>query len=118
MADQSILETFPNPHPGRDYLIEHEVVEFTSICPKTGQPDFATVYFEYRARELCIELKSLKIYLQSFRSEGIYYEDVTNVILDDMVAVCQPKWIRVKTVWSVRGGIRSMITAEHGQRSS
>lgn len=118
MADQSILETFPNPHPGRDYLIEHAVAEFTSICPKTGQPDFATVHLEYMAGELCIELKSLKYYLQGFRSEGIYYEDVTNVILDDLVTVCKPKWMRVKTVWSVRGGIRSMVTAEHGKRSS
>ena len=116
MAERSILETFPNPHPGRDYLIEHHVQEFTSICPNTGQPDFATLQISYVADTACVELKSLKLYLQGFRSEGIYYEDVTNVILDNLVACCRPKWMRIESTWSVRGGIQSVITAEHGRR--
>ena len=118
MADQSLLETFPNPHPGRDYLIEHHVQEFTSMCPKTGQPDFANIKIAYVAGARCVELKSLKFYLQGFRSRGIYYEDVTNVILDDLVARCQPKWMSVESAWTVRGGIRSVIRAQHGLRSA
>ena len=111
MADRSILETFPNPRPGRDYLIEHHVHEFTSICPNTGQPDFATLKISYIADGACVELKSLKLYLQSFRSEGIYYEDATNVILDDLAACCRPKWMLVESTWTVRGGIHSVISA-------
>ena len=118
MVDRSVLESFPNPRPGRDYVIEHEAVEFTSVCPKTDQPDFGTVCIRYVAGDQCIELKSLKLYLQSFRGVGIYYEDVTNVILDDLVSVCKPKWMQIKTIWNARGGIRSVITAEHGQRES
>ena len=117
MADRSVLETFPNPHSARDYLIEHEVQEFTSICPKTGQPDFATIKIRYVADKSCVELKSLKLYLQTFRAEGIYYEDVTNVILEDLAACCQPRWMCVKSTWAIRGGIRSVITVEHGRRS-
>jgi len=113
---RSILETFPNPHPGRDYVIDHKVHEFTSLCPITGQPDFGKMVIRYVAAEKCIELKSLKIYLQSFRNEGIFYEDVTNVILDDLVSACSPKWMSVRSIWSVRGGIRSVVTAEHGNR--
>jgi len=105
MADRSMLETFPNSHPSRDYLIEHRVHEFTSLCPKTGQPDFATIRIRYVARDMCLELKCLKEYLQSFRDRGIFYEDVTNVILDDLVTSCQPKWMVVESSWSVRGGI-------------
>jgi 7-cyano-7-deazaguanine reductase len=116
MADRSLLETFPNPHPGRDYLIEHHAREFTSICPKTEQPDFGSITIRYVAAAMCIELKSLKLYLQTFRDQGIYYEDVTNVILDDLVACCEPKWLEVQSTWSVRGGIRSVITAQHGTR--
>jgi 7-cyano-7-deazaguanine reductase len=112
----SILETFPNPHPGRDYVIEHKVHEFTSLCPITGQPDFGKMVIRYMAAEKCVELKSLKMYLQSFRSEGIFYEDVTNVILNDLVSACSPKWMSVRSIWSVRGGIRSVVTAEHGNR--
>ena len=115
MADKSLLETFPNPRPSRDYLIEHLSREFTSICPKTGQPDFATMSIRYVAGAACIELKSLKLYLQTFRSEGIFYEDVTNVILDDLVACCDPKWMQVRSTWTVRGGIHSVITAQHGE---
>ena len=111
-----MLEVFPNPHPGRAYLIEHHVEEFTSVCPKTGQPDFATILIRYVAAKSCVELKSLKLYLQSYRNRGIFYEDVTNVILDDLVRCMQPRWIEVRTSWSVRGGIRSVITAEQGER--
>jgi 7-cyano-7-deazaguanine reductase len=107
------LETFANPHAGRDYVIEHVAEEFTSLCPKTGQPDFGTVRIRYVARGLCVELKSLKLYLQSYRDRGIFYEDVTNRILDDLVAACRPKWMEVQTEWSRRGGIHSVITACH-----
>lgn len=116
MGDAALLETFPNPHPARDYIIVHKVREFTSLCPKTGQPDFARLTISYVAGAECIELKSLKLYLQSFRNEGIFYEDVTNRILEDLVACCRPKWMRVRTHWSVRGGIHSVITAAFGVR--
>ena len=117
MADRSLIETFPNPNPSREYLIQHHVRDFTSICPRTGHPDFARIKISYVADEACIELKSLKAYLEQFRSEGIYYEDVTNVILEDLAACCRPRWMRVESRWSVRGGIHSVIRAEHGQRS-
>ena len=113
MSDKPNIETFPNPHPARDYHIEHEINEFTSVCPKTGQPDFATMSIRYIAAEMCIELKSLKLYLQSFRDEGIFYEDITNVILNDLVAACKPDWMVVESRWTVRGGIQTTITAEH-----
>ena len=116
MEDRDILETFPNPHPTRDYLIEHRIREFTSVCPKTGQPDFAKLRINCIPGATCIELKSLKLYLQTFRNRGVFYEDVTNIILDDLVARSQPKWMVVESSWSVRGGIRSTITAEHGRR--
>ena len=116
MADRPVLETFPNPHASRDYSVEHTTREFTSLCPRTGQPDFADVTIRYVPGATCAELKSLKQYLQSFRSEGIFYEDVTNVILDDLVAACQPKWALVETTWRVRGGIQSVVVAEHGER--
>lgn len=115
MASPALLETFANPHSNRDYLIEHEVHEFTSLCPKTGQPDFATVSIRYVAGDACVELKSLKLYLQSFRDEGIFYEDITNVMLQDLVKACSPRWMMVRTRWSVRGGIHTVITVEHGQ---
>lgn len=113
-VEPELIETFDNPHPDRNYLIEHVASEFTSLCPKTGQPDFGTVSVRYIADEKCIELKSLKMYLQSYRSVGVFYEDVTNRILDDLVAACAPRWMEVETEWSTRGGIRSVITAEHG----
>ena len=115
MADSKLLETFANPHPSRDYLIEHVVREFTSMCPKTGQPDFATITIRYVAAESCIELKQLKLYLQTFRSKGIFYEDVTNAILDALVESCHPRWMVVESSWNVRGGMRSVITAQHGR---
>lgn len=110
-----MLETFANPHPHRDYLIEHVAREFTSLCPKTGQPDFGTVTLRYVAADQCVELKSLKLYLQQFRNRGIFYEDITNVILNDLVSACRPRWMQVRTRWTVRGGMRSVITAEHGE---
>lgn len=116
MADREILETFPNPHPARDYLIEHTIHEFTSVCPKTGQPDFAKIRIRCVPGPGCIELKSLKLYLQTFRNRGVFYEDITNIILDDLVACSQPKWMEVESTWSVRGGIQSTIRAEHGTR--
>ena len=115
MSAPSVLETFANPHPRRDYLIEHHVHEFTSLCPKTGQPDFAQITIRYVAADTCIELKSLKLYLQGFRNQGIFYEDVTNRILDDLVGACRPRWMEIVSTWTVRGGIHSVITARHGE---
>ncbi len=116
MADANKLERFANPQPGRDYLIEHTAEEFTSVCPKTGQPDFATVVISYVADQWCVELKSLKLYLTDYRNEGIYYEDVTNVILDDLLRLCEPRWMQVECQWKARGGIRSRTLAASGPR--
>lgn len=116
MADTKLLDTFPNPHPTRPYMIEHHVHEFTSVCPKTGQPDFGTMVIRYIADKTCVELKSLKLYLQSFRNDGIFYEDVTNVLLNDLVACTAPRWMEIATHWTVRGGIHSVITATHGKQ--
>ena len=110
------LETFANPHPRRDYVIRHVAPEFTSLCPRTGQPDFGTIEIEYVAGRLCVELKSLKFYLQGYRDRGIFYEDAINRILDDLVAACRPKWMKVTGRFRPRGGIRSVVTAEHEQR--
>ena len=110
---QKILETFENEYPDRDYLIEHIAPEFTSVCPKTGQPDFATIILEYIPDELCIELKSYKIYLQSYRNEGIFYESVTNRIIDDLVAVTDPRYMKITAEFGVRGGISSVIEVEY-----
>ena len=115
MAD---LETFPNPAPGRDYRIAHTCPEFTSVCPKTGQPDFGTIELEYIPDQLCLELKSLKLYYFGFRSEGIFYEAVTNRILDDLSAACKPRWMRVTGRFNVRGGISSVVVAETGVSDS
>ena len=109
------IETFDNPHPGRDYVIRHVAPEFTSVCPKTAQPDFGTIEVEYVADKLCIELKSLKFYLQGYRDVGVFYEDVVNRILDDLVAACRPRWMKVTGEFTPRGGIRSIITAEYGK---
>lgn len=110
---QKILETFENPNKERDYLIEHTSTEFTSVCPKTGQPDFANIILEYIPDELCVELKSYKFYLQSYRNEGIYFEAVTNQILDDLVEVCKPRFMRVTAEFKARGGISSVIEADY-----
>lgn len=107
------IETFPNPAPQRDYTITHICPEFTSVCPKTGQPDFATIELEYIPNELCLELKALKLYYYGFRNEGIYFEAVTNRILDDLVAACQPRYMKVTGRFNVRGGIASIVVAEH-----
>ena len=107
------IETFPNPFPGRDYTIEMECPEFTCLCPKTGQPDFATLYISYIPEKLCIELKSLKIYLVSYRNEGGFHENMTNVILDDLVAACRPREMKIVGDFNVRGGIRTTVTVEH-----
>jgi 7-cyano-7-deazaguanine reductase len=107
----AIIGTFPNPKRERPYLITHINTEFTSVCPKTGLPDFATVTVKYVPDELCIELKSLKYYFLEFRNKGIFYEDVTNVILDDLVEACKPLEMEVITEWGVRGGMSSIIQA-------
>ncbi len=113
----STIEVFPNPAPQRDYLIRHVCPEFTSVCPKTGQPDFATVELDYVPGETCIELKSLKLYYYSFRNEGIYYEAVVNRILDELAGTCRPRWMRVVGRFNVRGGIGSVVAAETGDAS-
>jgi 7-cyano-7-deazaguanine reductase len=110
------LETFANPHPKRDYLIRHVAPEFTSVCPRTGQPDFGSIEVEYVAAGRCVELKSLKFYLQGYRDRGIFYEDAVNRILDDLVAACRPKRMKVTGSFSPRGGIRSVVTAEYNRR--
>ena len=107
------LETFDNPHPNRDFVILHVAPEFTSVCPKTGQPDFGTIEIEYVADKVCVELKSLKFYLQSFRNEGVFYEDLINRILDDLVEVLGPRRMKVTGKFTPRGGMHSVITAEH-----
>lgn len=111
-----MIETFPNPAPGRSYFITHSCPEFTSVCPKTGQPDFATIELEYVPDKLCIELKSLKLYYYGFRNEGIYYEAVVNRLLDELAAACEPRWMRVTGKFNVRGGISSVVTAELGTK--
>ena len=108
-----LLEVFDNSFPGRDYVIEHHADEFTSVCPKTGQPDFGKLTITYIAKKKCVELKSLKYYLQSYRNEGIFYENVVNRILEDLVSVLKPKWMEVKGEFTVRGGIYSVVKAEH-----
>ena len=110
-ADQ--LETFPNPAPGRDYTNEIVCPEFTSMCPKTGQPDFGTITYTYVADKTCVELKSLNLYLQSFRNQGIFYEAVTNRLLDDFVKACQPRSCKVVGSFTPRGGISSIITCTY-----
>ena len=107
------IETFPNPFPGRDYTIEMECPEFTCLCPKTGQPDFATLYISYVPDKLCIELKSLKIYLVSYRNEGGFHEKLTNIILDDLVSSCRPRTMEIVGDFNVRGGIHTTVTVEH-----
>ena len=109
------LETFPNPRPGREFTIEIVCPEFTSVCPKTGQPDFGTLTFRYVPGELCVELKSLKLYLQRFRNQGIFYEAVTNQILDDFVAASHPRRCTLVSVWTPRGGISTNVTCEYAQ---
>jgi len=107
------LETFPNPYPQRDYSIETICPEFTSLCPITGQPDFGTLTITYVPDRDCIELKSLKFYLQQYRNHGAFYEQVTNQILDDLVAVCRPRRMTMLAAFTPRGGIRTNVTVEY-----
>lgn len=110
------LETFPNPHPQRDFTIRIDVPEFTCLCPKTGQPDFAQFKIEYIADEKCVELKSLKLYMWSFREEGAFHEKVTNDILEDLVAATDPRFMRLTGIFNVRGGIYTTVIAEHHKK--
>lgn len=114
MSDKlSILEVFENAYPERDYTIIHTAHEFTSVCPKTGHPDFAIIVLEYIPDRLCVELKSYKLYLQSYRNDGIFYESVTNKILNDLVEVIQPRYMKLNANFSLRGGISSEIEVEY-----
>jgi len=110
------LETFPNPAPGRDYAIRMQIPEFTCLCPKTAQPDFATLYLDYIPDRACVELKSLKLYIWSFRDEGHFHEDVTNRILDDLVRATRPRFMRLTAKFYVRGGIFTTVVAEHRKK--
>jgi len=109
----TVLETFDNRYPSRDYKIEIVAPEFTSVCPKTGQPDFATLKIAYTPHAKCVELKSLKLYLQKFRNEGIFYEHVTNAILDDLVATLAPRWMKIEAAFNPRGGITETVTVQY-----
>ncbi len=115
-APSTTIDTFANPHPGRDYLIHIQVPEFTCHCPLTGQPDFAHFTIEYIADARCIELKSLKMYMWSFRDQGAFHEKVTNDVLDHLVAAIEPRFMRVTARWNVRGGIYTNVIAEHHAR--
>jgi 7-cyano-7-deazaguanine reductase len=110
---RKLLDTFKNEFPDRDYTIIHTAPEFTSLCPKTGQPDFATIKVEYIPDQLCIELKSLKLYFNSYRNDGLFFESATNRILDDLVVVCKPRYMLITAEFNVRGGISSVIEAEY-----
>lgn len=109
------LESFPNPEPNRDYTIRMRMPEFTCICPKTGQPDFAELHLEYVPDQRCVELKALKLYLWSYRDEGGFHEAMTNRILADLVATTEPRFMRLKADWYVRGGIYTTVVVEHRQ---
>ena len=110
------LETFPNPHPNRDYEVEFTCPEFTCVCPMTGQPDFATFTITYVPDRTCVELKSLKLYLWSFRDEGHFHEDVTNLILNDLVAATDPRRMTIQGEFNVRGGIRTVVRVTHEKK--
>ena len=110
---RNLLETFDNRYPERDYKIEIVAPEFTSVCPKTGQPDFGTITITYTPADRCVELKSLKFYLQSFRNEGIFYENVTNAILDDLVATLNPRWMKIDAAFNSRGGMTETVTVQY-----
>jgi 7-cyano-7-deazaguanine reductase len=114
---RELLETFDNEFPGRDYVIEIVCPEFTSVCPKTGQPDFGALTFTYTPDRKCVELKSLKLYLQTFRNAGIFYENVTNQILDDLVAVLQPRRMKLVAAFTPRGGISTSVTVVHESKN-
>ena len=107
------LETFPNPQPGRDYTIRITIPEFTCLCPKTGQPDFATISIEYVPADLCVELKALKLYMWTFRDQGAFHEAVTNEMLNHIVNAIHPNYMRIRAEFNVRGGIYTTVIAEH-----
>ena len=107
------LDTFADPQPQRDYTIRIRIPEFTCLCPKTGQPDFATIHIEYVPHQRCLELKSLKQYIWSFRDQGAFHEAVTNQILNDLIAACTPRFMRIRAEFNVRGGIYTTVIAEH-----
>ncbi|CAN5512017.1 preQ(1) synthase [soil metagenome] len=111
-----LLELFDNSFPGKEYLIIHQVNEFTSVCPKTGQPDFGVITISYVAAKKCVELKSLKYYMQSFRNEGIFYENVINRILDDLCSILKPKYMEVLGEFTVRGGLQTTIVSRYGKK--
>jgi 7-cyano-7-deazaguanine reductase len=113
MAKKPAFELFDNPRPGRDYTISIRVPEFTSVCPKTGQPDFGTITIDYIPGKSCIELKSLKMYMQSYRNQGVFYERLTNDILDDMVKASKPRWMKVTSQFTPRGGITTDVTVQY-----
>ena len=113
---QKTLDTFPNPQPQRDYRIHMEIPEFTCLCPKTGQPDFATIELDYIPDRKCVELKSLKLYMWSYRDEGAFHEAVTNRILDDLAAATKPRYMRVTARFYVRGGVFTTVVAEKRKR--
>ncbi|MBK6980629.1 MAG: NADPH-dependent 7-cyano-7-deazaguanine reductase QueF [Betaproteobacteria bacterium] len=115
-AATKALETFANPNAGRDYVIRMEIPEFTCLCPKTGQPDFATLHLEYVPDAKCVELKSLKLYIWSFRNEGRFHEAVTNEILDDLVAATRPRFMRLTAEFLVRGGIYTTVEADYRRK--
>jgi 7-cyano-7-deazaguanine reductase len=110
---RDLLEVFDNPFPGRNYVIDTVCPEFTSLCPKTGQPDFGTLTISYIPDGKCFELKSLKLYLQQYRNHGAFYERVTNTILDDLVAATVPRWMKIEAAFTPRGGIRTTVIVEH-----
>ena len=114
--NSEILDVFPNPATDRDYVIEIVCPEFTSVCPKTGQPDFGTLTFRYIPSEWCVELKSLKLYLQQYRNEGIFYESITNKILDDFVGRLNPRQVALTASFTPRGGISTVVTVEYPQK--
>ena len=116
-STSKILEVFDNPNIERDFVIRIDIPEFTCLCPKTGQPDFATLHLEYIADKQCVELKTLKNYIWSFRNEGAFHEAVTNQILDDLVALLDPRFMRLKAIFNVRGGIYTTVESEHRQKN-
>ena len=115
MEKKDILETFENSYPEREYTITVRCPEFTSVCPKTGQPDYGEIVIEYCPDQLCVELKSLKFYMQSYRNDGIFYENLTNSILDDLTGVIRPRWMKLTACFSPRGGISTDVTAEYSK---
>ena len=116
-SPSKILEVFDNPNVEKDFVIRIDIPEFTCLCPKTGQPDFATLHLEYIADKRCVELKALKNYIWSFRNKGAFHEAVTNQILDDLVSVLDPRFIRLKAIFNVRGGIYTSVESEHRQKN-